>query len=88
MLRRLADSCNMRMFLQELAEGSAEDSHPAAMDDAHARQPGQKSPVNKFFDFGGRVIDGLADDVDLARRAGIIFFEGHRDPTLTGRLYR
>ena len=53
------------MVLEKLAEGFAEDSHAAAVDNADAGESGEEGAVYEFFDFAGSVVDGLADYVDF-----------------------
>ena len=62
------------MLLQELAQGFAEDAHAAAVDDADARESGEEGAVDKFFDFAGGVVDGVADNVDLGGDVGAFAF--------------
>ena len=64
-LRGLSHRFNMRMRLQGLAQGFAEDTHAAAVDDADTRQAGEKSAVDELFDFAGGVVHVVANDVDL-----------------------
>ena len=42
------------MLLQQLAQGFAQDAHAAAVDDADARQSGEKCAVDELFDFAAR----------------------------------
>ena len=63
------------MLLQELAQSLAQNTHAAAVDDADARQSGEESAVYESFDFAGGVVDGLADDVDLAGNVRVFSFE-------------
>ena len=55
----------VRVLLQGLAQGFAEDAHAAAVDNAHAGQSGEESVVDEFFHFAGGVVDVAADDVDF-----------------------
>src|SRR5438552_12424443 len=70
-LRRLGDGRHLRMLLEILAQGFAQHAHAAAVDDAHARQPGEKGTVEEFFYATGGLIHIFADDVDLAGRGDI-----------------
>jgi len=69
-LRRLGDGGDVRMLLQHLAQGFAQDAHAAAVDDADAWQSGEEGAVDEFLDFTGSVVDGLSDNVDFAGDAG------------------
>ena len=64
-LRGFGDGDDVRMLLKVLAEGFAQDAHPAAVDDANTRQSGKESAVDKFFDFGGGFVDGASNDIDF-----------------------
>lgn len=76
------------MLLEGLAQGFAEDAHAAAVDDADARESGEESAVDEFFDFARGVVDGVADDVDLRGRGLRFVFEGDGDSALAGGLHR
>ena len=76
------------MLLQQLAEGFAQDAHAAAVDYADARESGEKCAVDELFYFAAGLVDGLADDVDLAGRIGAFVFERHGNPASTRRRYR
>src|SRR5579872_711574 len=67
LLRRLGHRLHVRMLLQGLTQGFAEDAHAAAVDYADSGQSGQEGAVDEFLDFAGGVVDGVADDVEFRR---------------------
>src|SRR5438477_9696441 len=85
-LRRLGDGRHLRMLLEILTQGFAQHAHAAAVDDAHARQPGEEGAVEEFFHAAGGLIHIFADDVDLAGRRGI-FGDFHLNAAGTRRLH-
>ena len=58
----------MRMLLQILAQGFAQNAHAAPVDDAHPRHAGEKRAVDEFFDFAGGFVNRAPDDVDFGGR--------------------
>ena len=64
-LRRLGYRLHVRMLLQRLPQGFAQDAHAAAMDHTDSRQAGEEGVVDKFFYGARRVVDVEADDIDL-----------------------
>ena len=64
-LRGLGHGDYVRVLLQELAEGFAEDAHAAAVNDADARESGEEGAVDELFDLGGGFVDVAANDVDF-----------------------
>src|SRR5579863_5690361 len=80
----------MRMLLQHLAQRFAQDAHAAAVHDADARQAGEEGAVDETFDFAAGLVDGLADDVDLAGRvrALALVIQRHGDSAGASRFYR
>src|SRR5579885_1107735 len=87
-LRGFGNRFDVRMFLQILAKGFAQNSHSAAMHHADARQSGKKSAVNEAFDLPSGVVDGLADNVDLGRNALAFVVERDGDATGPRRFHR
>jgi len=55
-LRRLGYFLYVRVLLQCLAQGFAEDAHAAAVDHAHPRQSGKEGVVDKLFYGAGGVV--------------------------------
>lgn len=64
-LRRLGNGFDMGMLLQILTQCLTQDAHTATMNDADARQPGQKSAVYEFLDFPGGIVHSASDHIDL-----------------------
>src|SRR6266478_6651377 len=88
-LWRLRDRRHVRVLLQVLAQGLAQNAHAAAVDNAYFRHPCQEGAVYEFFDLAGGVVDVLADDVDFGgcvQVAGVVF-ERDFDAASTGRLH-
>src|SRR5579872_1685302 len=81
-LGRLGHGLDMRMLLQGLTEGFAEDAHTAAVDYADAGQSGEEGAVDEFLHFASGVVDVVADDVEL--RGNILVFVGDGDGDATG----
>jgi hypothetical protein len=71
-LGRLSYTRNLRMLNEILAKSLAKDAHPAAVDNAHSREPGKEGAIKKFFHLGCSFVYILPDDVDLGRRV-IVF---------------
>ena len=61
------DGGHVRMLLQHLPERLAENAHAAAVNDADARESGEERAIDKFLDFGGGLIDGLANHINFCR---------------------
>src|SRR5208283_4341340 len=76
-LRRLCDCRHLRMMAQIVAQRSAEDTHPRAVDDPNPRQACHECPVEKFLYLVLRLVRRAADHVDLPAHAGIGL--GHRN---------
>ena len=74
-LRCFFHRLDVRVLLQELTQSLAQNTHAAAVHDADTRQPGEESAVYESFDVAGGVVDGLADDVDLAGNIRVFSFE-------------
>ena len=72
------------MLLQKLAEGFAEDSHTAAVDDADPRQACQEGAIDESFHVAGSVVDSLADYVDFCGDVRVFIFQRDRDASGAG----
>src|SRR5271157_5410698 len=88
--RRFGDRLHMRMLLQILAQGFAEDAHATAVNDAHPRHSGQESAIYEFLDFAGGFVHSAADDVDFGGHVEAARFVLQRDADAAGarRLHR
>ena len=64
-LRSFFDSRDVGMRLEEFADAAAQNSGAVAVNDPHARQPGEKGVIEVFFEFARRLIDRTADKIDL-----------------------
>ena len=64
-LRGLSDVRHMRMAAKVFAQGSSQNAHPGAMDDADTRQSSKKGLIEIAFDLPLRLVRGTSDDVDL-----------------------
>jgi hypothetical protein len=62
------------MFLQELAESFAEDTHATAVYDADSRHSSEKCAIDEFFYFARRFVDGTAYDIDFGGRGEVAGF--------------
>src|SRR5579864_3296723 len=78
----------MRMLLQELPQGLAQNAHAAAVDDSHSRPSRQESPVNKFLHLARGVVYSVPDDVDLRRDVFALAFEGDGNAASTRSFHR
>ena len=81
---RLCHCGYVRVLLEHLAEGFAEDAHAAAVDDADAREAGEEGAVDESFDFAAGLVDGLSDDVDFHGDVGAFVGEGDGDAAGAG----
>jgi hypothetical protein len=61
----LGNRGDMRMLLEVLAEGFAENAHAAAMDDADAGKSCEEGTVDELLDFACGFVDGAADHVNF-----------------------
>ena len=75
------------MLLEIPAQSFAQHAHAAAVDDAHTRQAGEKSAIEKFFYAASGVVHVFADDIDLAGRGGI-FGDSHLNAAGARCFYR
>jgi hypothetical protein len=53
------------MLLQILTQRFSQYAHATAVNNADARQSGEKSVVYEFLDFPGGIVHGAADYIDL-----------------------
>src|SRR5215472_14016772 len=75
-LRRFGDRGDVGVLLEHLPQGLAQDAHAAAVDDADARESGEKGAVDELFDFARGVVDGLSNDIDLGGNVRFLPLEG------------
>jgi hypothetical protein len=64
-LWRLSYGSNVWVAAKIFAQSAAKNAHTGAMDDANARQAGQKSAIKEPFDLGLGLVGCAADYVDL-----------------------
>ncbi len=69
-LRSFFDSGHVGVRFEKFANAAAKNSGAVAVNDAHARQPGEKSVVEIFLELVGRFIHSASDEIDL--RAQIV----------------
>jgi hypothetical protein len=55
----------VRVLLQRLPQGFAQDAHAAAVDYADSGQSGEEGAVDELFDFAGSVVDVVTNYIDF-----------------------